>query len=539
MRDRRTIEGVTARENLYSSPLTFLDSDIRGAMKPSSHSLTTTVEYKPGERHVVSSNLILNRRAFDRESDSFYRDLDADRTLTGRHDRLTDQAARNLSVDHALSWRRTVVPNKNVLSTELRVSHERNRNDMLFTDQTLALDGSRSSDASLETNETEERTNTLFLQGDYTRAVLADTKIETGYKGTFRAMTSDFDVAQRSSASGGFEPDLGRSNAFTYDERVHAVYGVVSQHAGKFDLQAGLRLEQADTRFDLATTDQRFDNDYRSAFPSALATYNLTESKQLKASYSKRINRPATQQLNPFGFREDALHIFQGNPELRPEYTHAFELGYQQPLGKGNLQLTPFFRHTVDAMRMLGRVGDDGITRMTFKNVATSDSYGADVNLNLRLGRVSGFAGGSVFEQVTDAENLETDLSNRAFGWSARVNATVKLNPTLDLQAFAMYRAPMRIEQGRMNRFTMSNLALKQKLRGDKASVTLRIMDPFGTMGWGFRASDGRVVQSMERHFGARGAFLTYNYTFGQQPKIRQRPPEESQPQGAPGMGPG
>ena len=541
MRDRRTIEGLSTRENLYRTPLTYLDADIAGIMRPASHSVTTTAEYKPGERHVVASNLIVNRRAVDRDNDSFYRDLDAGRVLTGRHDRLTDQQSRDLTVDHALSWRRTVAPNRNVLSTELRLSHGRNRNDVLFTDQTLSLDGARGGTPDgMETNATEERTNTLFLQGDYTRVVLADTKLETGYKGTLRRMTSDFDVAERSATSGGFEPDLGRSNAFTFDERVHAVYGVVSQHVGKFDLQAGLRLERAETRFDLATTDQRYDNDYGSAFPSALATYNLTESKQLKASYSKRINRPATQQINPFGFREDALHVFQGNPELQPEYTHAFELGYQQPLGRGTLQLTPFFRHTVDAMRIIGKVGDDGITRMTFRNVATSDSYGADANVNLKLGRLTGFGGASLFQQVTDAGNLETDLSNRAVGWSARVNATVKLNPTLDLQGFAMYRAPMRIEQGRLDRFTLSNVALKQKLRGDKASVTLRVMDPFGTMGWGVRASDGRVIQSIERRFGARGAFLSYSYAFGKAPKIRTRPTEpEGGGQPMPGGPPG
>ena len=541
MRDRRTVEGLSTRENLYSSPLSYLDADIAGTMRPASHSLTTTVEYKPAERHVVASNLIVNRRAFDRENDSFYRDLDDGRALTGRHDRLTDQSQRDLTVDHALSWKRTVTPNRNVLSTELRVSHGRNRNESRFTDRTLSLEGARGDTPDgIETNDTEERTNTLFLQGDYTRAVLADTKLETGYKATLRHMTSDFDVANLAAESGGFEPDLGRSNAFAYDERVHAVYGVVSQHVGKLDLQGGLRLERADTRFDLATTGERYDNDYGSAFPSALATYNITDAKSLKASYSKRINRPATQQINPFGFREDALHVFQGNPELQPEYTHAFELGYQQPLGKGSLQLTPFFRHTVDAMRIIGRVDDDGVTRMTFRNVATSDSYGMDGNVNLKLGRLSGFGGASVFQQVTDAANLETDLSNRAFGWSARVNATLKLNPTLDVQGFAMYRAPMRIEQGRLDRFTLSNVAIKQKLQGDKSSVTLRIMDPFGTMGWGVRASDGRVIQSIERRFGARGAFLSYSYSFGKQPKIRQRPVEENQqPQGAPGMGPG
>jgi outer membrane receptor protein involved in Fe transport len=390
-----------------------------------------------------------------------------------------------------------------------------------------------------ETNAMDERNDTWFVQSDWTRALGGDVKLETGAKGTYRRMTSDFAVANALPSAEALAPDLGRSNAFVYDEHVSAVYGVLSRRTGKVNVQGGLRYEVADTRFDLRTTRERFDNDYRSLFPSALVSYDLDAQRQVKLSYSKRINRPVVQQLNPFGFREDQYNIFAGNPGLRPEYTHALELGWQQSVGKGSLQLTPFFRHTTDAVRQIGTVGSDSILRVGFRNAATSDQYGADANLSLRAGAFSGFGGASVFEQVTDASNLAgaggaiaTAGRVRAFGWSARGNVTWKVTPRLDLQSFAMYRAGMRTEQGRISHFTLANVALRQKLRGDRATMTLRVMDPFGTMGWAVRASDGRVLQAMERQFGARGAFLNFGYTFGRPPKIRQRPQEQDQPAG-------
>jgi outer membrane receptor protein involved in Fe transport len=340
-------------------------------------------------------------------------------------------------------------------------------------------------------------------------------------------MDNTFDVA--TSADGGltFAADLARSNAFTYDEQVHAVYGVLSQGIGSFDLQAGLRAEQVDTRFDLTGTGERFTNDYRSLYPSAVAAYNVDASRIVKLSYSRRVTRPETRQLNPFGWREDALNQFRGNPALLPEYTDALELGLQQSFSHGTMQVTPFARHTVDAIRFIRTLDTAGVFTTTFRNVATSDSYGADVNGSLRLGRVSGFGGFSAYQQVTDGSNLSTDVSNRAFGWSARGNATVKLSPTLDLQGFVMYRAPMRNEQGRTSAMTMTNLALRQKLLGDAASVTLRVMDPFNTMGMGFVTSDGTFYQTSERRFGARGLFLSFSYAFGQQPRTRERAPEQ------------
>ena len=89
----------------------------------------------------------------------------------------------------------------------------------------------------------------------------------------------------------------------------------------------------------------------------------------------------------------------------------------------------------------------------------------------------------------------------------------------------------MTTEQGRMAAMTFTNIALKQKLKGDAASVTLRVMDPLNTMKFGFVTNDGRFYQTTQRNFGARGLFLSFNYAFGQQPRMRPRAePEAPQP---------
>jgi outer membrane cobalamin receptor len=239
-------------------------------------------------------------------------------------------------------------------------------------------------------------------------------------------------------------------------------------------------------------------------------------------------------QLNPFGFREDALNRFAGNPALHPEYTHAFELGLQQAFSHGTVQITPFARHTVNAIRFIRTIYDAGVSTTTFANVATSDQYGADVNSSLRLGPISGFGGFSAFQQVTDASNLTTDASNKSFGWNARANLTVKLSPTLDLQAFGMYRAPMKVELGRMRAMSMANLALRQKVMGDKASVTFRVQDPFNTMRMGVITDDGRFYQASQRRFGARAAFLSFSWNFGQQPRVSRPRGEDREEGGSP-----
>ncbi len=133
---------------------------------------------------------------------------------------------------------------------------------------------------------------------------------------------------------------------------MHAVYAVLSQGVGKFELQAGLRGEYADRDFGLTNTGQRYPYQYNSLFPSGIVMYNLTPATQLKASYSRRIRRPGTQELNPFVTYFDVRNVFIGNPALSPEYTNALELGLTRNLKRGSVQFSPFYRQTTNIIRV-------------------------------------------------------------------------------------------------------------------------------------------------------------------------------------------
>jgi ferric enterobactin receptor len=546
MRDQRTVDGSGRRTDILGQPsgtpaAHSLDSDTHGLMRPSSHTGTATVEYRVTPRTTIAGNLILNDRGLSRENASAYHVVATDGDVLTRADQWTGQEQDGQTADAVLSLRRIVQPQRDALSVEAGVNRGRGRNDVVLVQEPLAVPGPDGSPATAAThrerNETDERSTSLFAQVDWTVPVGAAAKLELGYKGTAREQTSDFAVGPATGVP--VLHDGSRDNAFAYHEDVHAAYGVVSAAVGRTSLQAGLRLEDAATRFELSTGEgETFRNDYRSVFPSAAVTYDLTPERQLRASYSKRINRPAAQQLNPFGFREDAATVFEGNPALRPEYTHSYELGYQQPVaGIGTLQLTPFLRHTVNAVRQIGTVDDAGVLRMSLQNAATSKALGTDANLSLRAGPLNGFGGVTLYHQRTDADNLPGARSASTFGWSARTSLGWKLSASLDAQTSAMYRAPERTEQGRMSSMSMLTLALRQKLRGDRASMTLRVQDPFGTMGWTLHTNDGAVLQSMTRRFGARGVFLNVNVNFGEGPRIRQRPPEEvAPPPGVPGI---
>ncbi|NJO25210.1 MAG: outer membrane beta-barrel protein [Bacteroidia bacterium] len=59
-------------------------------------------------------------------------------------------------------------------------------------------------------------------------------------------------------------------------------------------------------------------------FPSAAITLNKKPTSQWSFTYSRRIDRPNYQNLNPFEFKLDEYTFQKGNTQLRPQYTNSF-----------------------------------------------------------------------------------------------------------------------------------------------------------------------------------------------------------------------
>jgi len=534
--DERAVIGINDRERFDALrlPRSFTEQDIAGETSVGGHNFNTSLDYRLGERDVLSGSLTVNRRHFDDASLSAYTELDAARAPLDSYFRSRDGENESLLFDTTLAFKRTIEQRRHELSAEVRFnrSHDEESTDLWrqpTADGTTRLE--------LQDDFADAFTRQLTAQLDYTYPLGERTKLETGYKGTSRWLDRDFLVLKDSLGTGDWvESDL--SNAFEFDEQVHAAYGVLSHGVGKVELQAGLRAERASQ--DFALTDETFPNDYNSFFPSGLVLYNLSEARQVKLSYSRRIRRPGTQELNPFPRFMDAQNVFIGNPQLKPEYTNALELGLSHSGNLGSLQLSPFYRYTTDVIRIDVDTEDviDGreVTSVSFENLATSSSYGADLNGSLKLGQIlNGFASFNIFKIVTEGGS-ESSLSSDAVTWSARLNATTQLTPTLSLQGMWFYRAPMNFERGRFSSFQMANFTLRQKLMGDKATLSLRVSDPFQTTGFRVEAGDDNLLQITERSFNARALHLTFQYTFGQAPRVRQRPQDQPQEPQQPGF---
>ena len=525
MRDRRPRRDSIYRENRFLSPLTYLEEIGRRMQKPLAHTLTGSADYQPSKNDEITSEVVFSTR---NQPDSYrvgYRELDTSHNLTALSDRFTNGRNNQSNIETTLGYKHTFADKEHTLEGELRVFREKEGGPGSVLARNLALDGTPTDTTALERQTAWERPSENSVKLDYVRPLSDAVRLETGYKGSLQHFHTTLDTQVFDTIQAAFLPDPTRISDFTYRQVVNAAYGMLEAELGKFQLQGGIRLERAATLFHLNTSNATYDNNYNSFFPSALVAYNMDDSHTVKLSYSTRIRRPDdTDLIDPTAHYADPLNLSRGNPYLKPEYIRSLELGVQSTQDHATVQVTPFFRRTLDAVRTIRTIDNAGVATRTFANVSTSNAYGTDVTVALHGERLSGFAGASGFRQVSNAANLGSGLSASTFGWTARTNASFRVSPTVDLQTLLSYQAPMTVEQGHNASRTRFSFAARQKLMQDRLSLTLRVIDPFKTSRESNTTIDPRFYQVSERTRAIRGALLSANWIFGKPPKRAREP---------------
>ncbi|MDP5171749.1 MAG: TonB-dependent receptor [Bacteroidia bacterium] len=175
---------------------------------------------------------------------------------------------------------------------------------------------------------TEDEANWL-IQSDYIHPFGKEDKfrLETGTRITLRSIENDY-LVEEQNIGGAWAALPDFDNRFNYEENIYAGYGIFSQKLDKFGYQLGLRAEYTDLSASLLNASADIQKNYLNWFPSAFFSYKVNQENTLQLSYSRRLSRPGFRSLLPFSSFSDARNLRIGNPDLDPEYTHSFELGY-------------------------------------------------------------------------------------------------------------------------------------------------------------------------------------------------------------------
>lgn len=527
--DHRSTSGSISRENLVMPIPAHVQARINGTNRPLSVGGTVRSEYRFNDRDLLSFDGFFFGGHNDVTDIGVYTDLDGSGGVIGLFNQSNATTLRNFSQDYSVAIRHEGPRTAPQYSAEVEYSNTYNRGDVLLAGDLIQSDATEPSAIPMERDNTVGHLPTWNLKADYTKPFGTRTKLEIGVKGTRRSTANDFVASYLDAGSGSFVPSVAQSTAFDYREDIGAAYAVLSHRIAKWQAQAGLRLEDASTHLELPTSPLRLDTRYASAFPSAILAYELTGSRQVRLSYSRRVSRPSPQQLSPVEYRQDARNVFRGKPGLRPEYTDAAELLFLDAHSWGTVLVNPYLRHAAHALRDIQFVDSSGVSVRTYDNVASTLAVGADLNVKVRHGPLTASGGGTLFQYSNDASNLADNFSVHTVVWSVRGNMTWRFSPLLDAQVFANFRPAFEREGGWASSQTFMNASARYKLWGDHGSVTVRVSDPFRLQRFGYRTISDSVIEDSERYFGARAIYVTISRTFGKALKLRDKEPEAVQ----------
>lgn len=306
---------------------------------------------------------------------------------------------------------------------------------------------------------------TLGFTSAYVRPTADDGKLRLGYE--LSDVRPDQDVVfSRGPSEGALVVVPGFSNRFEARQTVHALYGTWEKPlTEKFSAQAGLRLEQADIEIDDLTGGASASQDYFRAYPTAHLQYQLSETETLRASYSRRIQRPQPGQLNPFVSYGDPLNRRSGNPDLEPQETDAFEAMWQKRQGQTFYQLTAYLRDTDKAFTEVVTDLGAGVFLTRPENLGSRRDTGLEATANGALHPTLRYSAAvNVFRQEIDAAGLPGGEDRDGTFASGRLS--LNWTPTAKdfVQVSGFWQGDSLLAQGTREAGGMLNIGYRRKL---------------------------------------------------------------------------
>lgn len=348
---------------------------------------------------------------------------------------------------------------------------------------------------------------------DLTMPLRKKAKLEAGLKTSY--VTTDNDAQFDSLINNNWVPSLSQTNHFIYKENVNAAYVNYRKEFEKTSIQGGVRLENTNSDGYSITLDSRTRRHYTDLFPSFFISRELKANSSLMFSYSRRIQRPSYQDLNPFRFFGDRYTYSEGNPFLRPAYTHSLELSTSI-----REAVTVMVRYAVTRNVIAEDVQqneENGIitVKSYLRNLKALRSFTVSMSYSRDLTPWWSTDNGITLNHSEYADDNLGNLRNLDnFNFGINMFNAFQISKTWTAELSGFYRSPW------LYGFIEADAQYKidagvRKNFGSKASLRFRITDIFNTNRFRGTAKYDNVDVLILNRFETRTAFVTFSYIFG------------------------
>ncbi len=538
--DKRWSDGYTMRDFDSKMGAMSFYQDNRGEKYDISDFGRINMEYAIDDKNSISAGGNMNAGFKNEYNLKTNTNRDSNNTLKDEWNRSFHENNNSLSYDVNAAFKREFTSNKHFLIVDFTRNYNSNdiNTDMAENYQTVNYSSAPNYIPFGMYNWQKRTTNLMKI--DYSVPVSDNYYLEMGFNGQWRDFNFLTDYKKYANQFNELRTDSALSNDFRFLDDIYAIYGTLSAKFGKFSTKGGLRLEQANTRYDVYNHEQYTRFNYFSAFPSLSMSYELPSSQNMLLSYSRRINRPGPGQLNPLQDVQDPTSIRLGNPNIRPEYINSLEIGYSKSFKqKFTFSTNIYYKFSYDAMTRFVSVDSLGRGIVQVQNLGTNINAGWEAIFNVSPKKWLNFVFSSNLSKNELSYSTPTkEYNNGNWVWSGRLNSTFKLPKDFDMQLVGFYRSASATPQGTFQYHSSVDFTVRKKVFKQRGLITAGVSDIFDTMRFLISVQDANFNATSYRKSETRIFTVSFKYNFGaDDKKVKAPKPVERRDSGGDGGG--
>lgn len=326
-------------------------------------------------------------------------------------------------------------------------------------------------------------TQEMIFQGDYQEPIKENHLLEFGGKTTMRKVQSDYAYYVASGSNGAYVFDNSRaSTGFNYNQSISAGYVSYSLTANAYSVKAGGRYEYTDIQAHFSGQPYINIPSYGVLVPSINIARKLKDGNLIKVSYNKRIQRPNLRDLNPNLQASNPKSATQGNPNLKPEYTHLVEVAYKTNINNASINLSTFMRYNTNDIQPARIIRHDTIISIS-QNIGTEANYGISVFVSVPVsGKFTINGGTDTFYRILKNNSNDPNLNATKSGLTPnfRMFGNYNFSSGWSVQFFGSYQGRSYNLQGYRTSPINHSVSVKKNILGKNGSVTFGL-DNFAT----------------------------------------------------------
>jgi hypothetical protein len=348
------------------------------------------------------------------------------------------------------------------------------------------------------------------LTADYTIPV-KKAKLEIGIKTSYTI--TDNDVRWETNSGSGWKIDAGKTNHFIYSENVNAAYANYICNIKKWNLQAGLRMEQTNTTGQSITLLQSNKKSYINFFPFIQASFTKNGNNEFGFSYRKSIQRFGFDFVNPFIVYQNQYAYSKGNPDLNPQINHAFSVSYSL---KQNLALGMEYSHSVKSLGV-SYASQNNITVSSYANFKGSDVGYMYINYSKKLfslWQMNAYGYAGYFKYNVNTGSYTREQSQNPF-YGIQLGNNLSFKKGFSAECTIAYRSTLVSGIFEMKPYYYADAGMAKSLLKNKLVLKLSLSDVFNTQIIKMHTDYQGVLSDKSVKAETRFIRLTCRYNFG------------------------